>query len=381
MIKIASQFSGIGSFEQAIKDLGIEHENIMAVEFDKYARQTYAANFGEPKHYFIDSYEADYKKVEQVDVFLSSPPCQSFSLAGKRLGENDLRGILFHETLRFINCNNPKYFIIENVKGLLSADNGVVFQNWIALLARSVNNQEIMFKHEDSLEYNIHWTVLNTKDFGLPQNRERVFIVGIRKDLPNDFRFPVGFPLKLRLKDVLESSVDEKYYLSDKMLNYFNTRSANFNNGKINFKDGGDIASCINASTGLDISDNIIIDGEVTPNSQGGKVYSTKGISPTITAGTHGYALGYINEPVLAAMRGRNPDNPNAGGKLRSVGLTDGVRIRRLTEREVMRLQGFNDSFVTPCSPTQTYKQAGNSITTNVIEAILKNLLKDYINQ
>ena len=210
MIKIASQFSGIGSFEQAITNLGIEHENIMAVDFDKYARQTYTANFGEPKHYFVDSYNADYENVENVDVFLSSPPCQSFSLAGKRLGESDPRGLLFFETLRFINCNKPKYFIIENVKGLLSMDDGEVFRNWIQLLGQSENGNTFMFPHEDSLMYNLHWQVLNTKDYGLPQNRERVFLIGIRNDLPNSFVFPKGVPLKLRLKDILESPEDIK---------------------------------------------------------------------------------------------------------------------------------------------------------------------------
>ena len=224
MIKIASQFSGIGAFEQAITNLGIEHENIMAVDFDKYARQTYTANFGEPKHYFVDSYNADYENVENVDVFLSSPPCQSFSLAGKRLGESDPRGLLFFETLRFINCNKPKYFIIENVKGLLSDNAGATFQNWIQLLGQSENGNTFMFPHEDSLMYNLHWQVLNTKDYGLPQNRERVFLVGIRNDLPNSFVFPKGIPLKLRLKDILEESVDEKYYLSEKTISYITKR-------------------------------------------------------------------------------------------------------------------------------------------------------------
>ena len=203
MIKSASQFSGIGAFECALENLKLEHENVMAVEFCKYARLSFLANFKEPKHYFKDSYDADYENVEQTDIFLSSPPCQAFSLAGKRLGELDKRGILFYETYRFISVNQPKVFIIENVKGLLSAEKGTIFQNWIELLGRSVNGHEKMFIHEDSLEYNLHYTVLNSKNFGVPQNRERVFIVGIRKDLPNDFRFPIGLRLDKRLRYVL----------------------------------------------------------------------------------------------------------------------------------------------------------------------------------
>lgn len=288
-MKIGSQFSGIGAFEQAFKNLGIDHNTVMAVEWDKYARQTYTANFGEPKHFYRDTYDADYENVEQLDCFLSSPPCQAFSLSGKRLGEKDDRGILFYETYRFIKLNQPKYFIIENVKGLLSIDDGNVFNNWINLLGQSVNGDQFMFPHEDSLMYNLHWQVLNTKDYGIPQNRERVFLVGIRNDLPNNFVFPKPIPLKLRLKDILEDEVDEKFYLSEKMLNYLTTRKDNFNNGKINFKGENDIASCINASSSsLDISDNILkVEniGNVNPSGNGmnGNVFSENGISPTLT--------------------------------------------------------------------------------------------------
>ena len=174
------------------------------------------------------------------------------------MGELDPRGLLFYNFYEYVKIQKPKYFIIENVKGLLSTEN--VFETWLELLGQSVNNQHNMFNHDDSLMYNLHWTVLNTKDFGLPQNRERVFIIGIRPDLPNTFRFPIGFQLTTRLKDILEPVVDEKYYLSDKMLEYMNTRAANFNGGKINYKTGEDTASCINASSkSIDISDNIIV--------------------------------------------------------------------------------------------------------------------------
>jgi DNA (cytosine-5)-methyltransferase 1 len=446
MIKIASQFSGIGSFEQAITNLGIEHENIMAVDFDKYARQTYTANFGEPKHYFVDSYNADYENVENVDVFLSSPPCQSFSLAGKRLGESDPRGLLFFETLRFINCNKPKYFIIENVKGLLSMDDGEVFRNWIQLLGQSENGNTFMFPHEDSLMYNLHWQVLNTKDYGLPQNRERVFLVGIRNDLPNDFNFPKTIPLKLRLKDILEDIVDEKYYLSEKMINYLTTRKDNFNNGKINFKGENDIASCINASSkSLDISYNIIHVGNVNPSGNGmnGNVFSDEGLCPTLTTNKGegvkvmiGAMRGRYNEsgktnqeleikddnitntltsvqkdnlviekpylefqiadyradeglrirkdnisPCMTSSMRDSPEwNPKAGTRNPPI-TSNGFKIRKLTPKECFRLQGFLDEFLQNAidagvSNSQLYKQAGNSISVPVIQAILKNLLK-----
>lgn len=298
MLKVSTFCSGIGAAEEALKNLGVEHEVVFASEIDKYARQSYEANH-DTKLMINDMCEPDYIGEQYyADLNISGLPCQAFSLAGKRLGELDKRGVLFYDFYRWVKNQQPKVFVIENVKGLLSADKGVIFQNWCQLLGRSVNYQNHFFMHEDSLEYNLHYTVLNSKNFGVPQNRERVFIVGIRKDLPNDFRFPVGWKLDKRLRDVLETNVDEKYYLSEKMMNYLNTRKDNFNNGKINYKTGVDIASCINASSkSLDISDNIIVEGEVTPNSQAGKIYGIDGISPTLSAGTHGYAQGYVKVP------------------------------------------------------------------------------------
>ena len=298
MLKVSTFCSGIGAAEEALKNLGVEHEVVFASEIDKYARQSYEVNH-DAKMMINDMCEPDYVGEQYYsDLNISGLPCQAFSLAGKRLGELDKRGVLFYDFYRWVKNQQPKVFVIENVKGLLSVDKGVIFQNWCQLLGRSVNYQNHFFMHEDSLEYNLHYTVLNSKNFGVPQNRERVFIVGIRKDLPNDFCFPVGWKLDKRLRDVLETNVDEKYYLSEKMMNYLNTRKDNFNNGKINYKTGVDIASCINASSkSLDISDNIIVEGEVTPNSQAGKIYGIDGISPTLSAGTHGYAQGYVKVP------------------------------------------------------------------------------------
>lgn len=260
MLKVSTFCSGIGSAEQALKNLDVDHEVVFASEIDKYARLSYQANH-DAKLMINDMCEPDYVGDEYYsDLNISGLPCQAFSLAGKRLGELDKRGVLFYDFYRWVKNQQPKVFIIENVKGLLSADKGVIFQNWCQLLGRSVNYQNHFFMHEDSLEYNLHYTVLNSKNFGVPQNRERVFIVGIRKDLPNDFRFPVGWKLDKRLRDILETNVDEKYYLSEKMMNYLNTRKDNFNNGKINYKSENDVASCINASSkSVDISDNIIV--------------------------------------------------------------------------------------------------------------------------
>lgn len=171
MLKVATVCSGIGSPEVAIRNLGIKHEIVFGCEINKYARQTYLANFN-PSMMLEDMTKEDWEdKKYYSDIFIGGIPCQAFSLAGKRLGELDARGLLFYDFYRYVKNQQPKYFIIENVKGLLSMDKGNVFNNWKALLGQSENGSMFLHTHEDSLMYNLHWKVLNTKNFGLPQNR------------------------------------------------------------------------------------------------------------------------------------------------------------------------------------------------------------------
>ena len=174
-MKIATVCSGIGSPEVALKNLGIDHTITFACEIDKYARETYSANHEAETMYQDMTAESWEGEKYYADLMIGGIPCQSFSLAGKRLGELDPRGLLFFDFLRYVKNQTPKYFIIENVKGLLSDNNGETFRNWIQLLGQSENGNTFIFPHEDSLMYNLHWSVLNTKDYGLPQNRERVF--------------------------------------------------------------------------------------------------------------------------------------------------------------------------------------------------------------
>ena len=224
-IKIGGQFSGVGAFDSALDRLGIKYDNIYQAELDKYARLTYLHNHKSPKYYVEDVNNTPIEEITEkygsLDIAMFSPPCQSFSLAGKRLGKNDKRGILFFNSHEFIVKNKPRYFIFENVKGLLSDDGGKTFSEWLHLLGgKSVNGMPIVFPYDGAVPYHVYWKVLNAKDFGVPQNRERVFIIGIRDDVDNDFSFPKEVPLTKRLKDVLESEVDEKYYLSDKMIDW-----------------------------------------------------------------------------------------------------------------------------------------------------------------
>lgn len=220
-IKVGSDFSGVGAFNQALKRLGIDYEEVFACDMDKYARETFIHNYGTPKYYPKDVYERKIPQ-ESLDIYMTSPPCQAFSIAGKRLGKDDKRGILFFNSHEFIQVNKPRYFIFENVKGLLSDDGGKTFQEWVNMLGgKSVNGVPILFPYDNSVPYHLYWQVLNAKNHGVPQNRERVFIIGIRDDVDNNFRFPVEEHLTKKLKDVLENNVDDKYFLSKKLLNYF----------------------------------------------------------------------------------------------------------------------------------------------------------------
>lgn len=445
-MKIATVCSGIGSPEQALKELNILHEIAFACEIDKYARQTYLANFT-PNQMYTDLTAEEWDKPEQYsDLFIGGIPCQAFSLAGNRLGELDKRGLLFYDFYRYVKNQQPKVFIIENVKGLLSDNNGITFQNWCALLGRSMNTHVNMFNHDDSLLYNLHFKVLNSKDFGVPQNRERVFLVGVRNDLPNIFRFPIGERLTKRLKDILEPEVDEKYYLSDACI----SRLTNEGKGHRSvIKKEDDIACTVLASDfklarGMNIFEEPYCvamrgrnrenpsDRTTGANTEQRLEPNSQGITNTITsvqkdnlivvkeATKQGYAIAKdgdsinLSNPNSETRRGRvgdqiantldtacnqgvvvdkplfsyRSDNPistenecfgtlraNAGGKLQGVGIIHETRIRRLTPLECMRLQGYPDLFVKPCSDSQTYKQAGNSITVNVMKAIIKNIL------
>ena len=242
MIKVGSDFSGVGAFNQALNRLGIEYKEVFACDMDKYARQTFIQNYGEPEYYPTNVYEREIP-AQSIDIYMTSPPCQSFSLAGKRLGKNDKRGILFFNSLEFIETNKPRFFIFENVKGLLSDNGGKTFSEWVNLLGgKTINGNTSIFPYADSVPYHLYWKVLNAKHHGVPQNRERVFLVGIRDDSDNVFTFSAEEHLTKRLKDVLESEVHEKYFLSEKMV-----KVLTHHKNPIIKNDNPDNAGCIHA--------------------------------------------------------------------------------------------------------------------------------------
>ena len=197
MLKIGTDFSGIGSPEQALISLGIKHQSMFACDYDKFAKQSYLANY-KPLHFYDDITTRNHKETPYVDLYIAGFPCQAFSMAGKRKGFDDTRETLFFDLLQYLKEQRPKYFILENVKGLVSHDKGNTFKVILDSLAKSVNGETRggLFGGEtgDCLGYHIYHKVLNTKNYGIPQNRERIFIVGFR-DSDHSFKFPKKFRL------------------------------------------------------------------------------------------------------------------------------------------------------------------------------------------
>lgn len=244
-----------------------------------------------------------------------------------------------YETIRIVGQNRPKYVLWENVKNVLSKKHKHNFDKYIETL--------------NTLGYNSYYQVLNAKDYGVPQNRERVFVVSIRKDIDNkSFEFPEKEELKLRLKDLLEDKVEEKYYLKDYQIENIKKSTFMVNKRRIQEKDYCDTLcardwkdpKCVQIGT-LDIKGHDSIK----------RVYSDEGISPTLTD-----------------MQGGN----------RQPKIEENYKIRKLTPKECWRLMGFSDenfekAVNIPTSNTQLYKQAGNSICVPVLEKIFKNLLEE----
>ncbi len=408
-IKVGSDFSGVGAFDYAMKRIHKDNvETVFACDMDKFARESYIANHGEPKYYPENVYDREIPS-ESLDIYMTSPPCQSFSLAGKRKGKDSENGILFFNSHEFIQKNKPRYFIFENVKGLLSDDKtnpkdefGNTFKEWCNMLGgKSVNGNQVIFPFENSVPYHIYFKVLNSKKHGVPQNRERVFIIGIRDDEDNNFTWPKEEYLTKKLKDILETDVDEKYFLSDKALKYmFDHKEIHQERGNgfaFNVRDIEKPASAISTKAGSRQTDNYI---KVKSATSKGYETATENDSINFTHPESKTRRGRVGKEVAqtldtACNQGvcipvATPDRKNKnqngrrfkedGEEMFTIttqdkhGIYDGFRIRKLTPRECHRLQDFPDSHKLVCSDTQSYKQAGNSITVRVLELIIRKL-------
>lgn len=293
MLNVLSLFSGIGAFEKALENLNIPYKLLAYCEIDKFASKSYSLihNVSEDMN-LKDVTKVDILDIdERVDLITYGFPCQDISLAGKGKGFKDedgnlTRSGLFFEAARIIDDYKPKFAIAENVKALTMKKHKDDFETVLSTL--------------EEIGYNNYYQVLNAKDFGIPQNRERVFIISIRKDIDTGFIFPEPFKLELRLKDMLENEVDEKYYLSKKTISQFviNTKKQKVNKNGFKFTptDGDTVAKTITSRNGSRMTDNFIDESTKVKQvgyikkSENGKqhqsntVYDPNSVSKTLTA-------------------------------------------------------------------------------------------------
>lgn len=395
MIKLLSLFSGIGAFEKALDNLNISYEIVNYCEFDKYASKAYSLihNVSESKN-LGDTKVDELTLPKGIDLVTYGFPCQDISIAGNQQGlfnedGTSTRSGLFFEALRIITHTQPKIAIAENVKNLTSKR----FKKQFDIVLDSLNQAG----------YNNYWQVLNAKDYGIPQNRERAFIISIRKDIDTGiFEFPEPYQLKIRLKDLLENEVDEKYFLSDKEITYMDRETKDGRNHwdfKHHSESNDECSRCLTSNLSKGVPYNVIRIGSVDLNGHDicKRVYSVEGLSPTIPTGTSGNTIPKVlvreatKKDYAEAYEGDsiNIEHPNSKTRRGRVGkgvaqtLTtspqqvtlQGDIVRKYTPLECFRLMGFSDYDVdtlikNKISNTQLYKQAGNSIVVDVLEEI-----------
>ncbi len=348
-MKIVSLFTGIGGFEQGIKESNLNSEVVFASEIDKHAQHSFVQNFPNVKLHG-DITKIDENEIPNHEFLVAGFPCQAFSIAGKQQGFEDTRGTLFFDIVRILNVKKPRYILLENVKNLMSHDNGKTFKT----IVKQLNN----------LGYTIDFTVINSNSAGLPQNRERTYIVGILDGRADEFFYDnwnkkvnrlkgelnyKGFNffntllfnnVQLYLKDIIDNDADAKYLITNDLIKEFLKDIDYYKNVKLENK----IVKL------FDLPKEIWNDLE-----RQRRVYSIYGISPTILARADTTKILLKNE--------------------------DGYFIRKLTPTETFRAQGFNNDFIkkiqeSGTSMTQQYKQSGNAVSPPVITGIVNHLMK-----
>ena len=297
-------FAGIGGTR-----LGFHQTNAVNVvfssEWDKFAQKTYHANYGD----FPDGdiTKIDEKDIPDHEILVGGFPCVAFSQAGLKKGFNDTRGTLFFDIARIIKEKKPHAFLLENVKNLLGHDKGRTFS--------------IIKNTLEELNYTVYYNIFAAKDFGVPQNRERIYIVGFNKEKVRNhehFTFPTPLKTKTRVGDILEKSVDNKYTLSDALWNGHQRRKL------------------VNAAAGKGFGYGLFNENSPYTNTISARYYKD-------------------GSEILIEQKGSNP--------------------RKITPREASRLQGFPSDFIIPVSDTQAYKQFGNSVAVPVINAIAEKII------
>ena len=329
-LKSIDLFAGIGGIRMGFdRAFGKNIETVFVSEWDDYAQRTYRANFKDSFEIAGDITKIKEEDIPPFDICLSGFPCQAFSLAGKHMGFNDdykgmTRGTLFLDVARICDYHKPKVIFCENVKGLTIHDKGRTFK--------------VITKTFEDLGYRVFSKILNSKDFGVPQNRERIYIVCFRNDIaPESFEFPEGGKQPVCIRDILdEAPIDSKYYLSETYLNTLKAHKARH---------------------------------EAKGHGFGYVVRDLDGISGTIVCGGMGREGNLIIDERPHSMI------PSTHIK----GEINKEAIRKMTPREWARLQGFPEDFVLPLADVHLYKQFGNSVSVCVIEAIA-NVIKKTLN-
>lgn len=312
-------FAGIGGFRIAFQNMG--GRCVFSSEIEPQARKTYEANFGEITH--GDIRKINEKEIPDHDILLAGFPCQAFSIAGRKLGFGDTRGTLFFEIARIIKEKKPRALFLENVKGLMNHDGGKTLKTILKILREELN----YFVPDPK--------IINAKDFELPQNRERIFIVGFRKDLNvNTFRYPKPVNKKVVFKDIKEGgTVSVKYYLSTQYLNTLRKHKER------------------HESKGNGFGFQIIKDHE---------------IANAIVVGGMGRERNLVYDDRLTDYR----------PVTKIIGEVNREGIRKMTPREWARLQGFPDKFKIVVADVNAYKQFGNSVAVPAVQATGKEILK-----
>ena len=347
-MKFLDLFAGIGGFRLGMESAG--HKCIGFCEIDKFARESYKAihnTKGEIELHDITAVsDESIRGIGSVDIICGGFPCQAFSIAGNRRGFEDTRGTLFFEIARFASILRPKYLFLENVRGLLDHDGGATFVTIIRTL--------------DELGYDVEWQVLNSKNFGVPQNRERVFIIGHLRGGGGRKVFPI--------------SGESQSTSSQSVVKIGNVNpSGNGMNGEVYQADGLAPTLATNKEEGV----------KIIQRSHGYNHGGEHDIAPTITSNSYQEnnlvkIVDFYNKIIKDEVGTLTSSGGGSTVRAGSFGVTDGYRIRKLTPRECWKLQGFPDWAFDKAqevnSNSQLYKQAGNSVTVNVIAAIAKEL-------
>ena len=365
-IKYLSIFSGIGGFEYGMQQSNKEFECIGYSEVDKYAKSIYKKHF--PGHKDLgDATKIRTEELADFDLLVGGFPCQAFSMAGHRKGFDDTRGTLFFELARILKDKRPKYFLFENVKGLLSHDKGKTFQTILEVLS--------------DLGYDVEWCVLNSKNYGVPQNRERVYIKGhFRGECGGEVLSlrKTGGEFDEKVKFLKNGRQGERVLSTDGVSQTLAAQGGN--SGRQTFISNAKIIRVGNSSQ---------------TNYGGGAIIHENGISGTLTATNANHPITVSQEKIISlngAQQGQRVYDPdglsvtlcgNGGGHGGKTGLysvsRDTNKIRRLTPLECERLQGFPDYWTEDgvdgekISDTQRYKCCGNAVTTSVITHIIDN--------